>query len=246
MTEGMGQAAQFAALAEGQGMARGERFEAVEVVQFGEAPEPAPESAGRPPVEQYGAVAVGQDRHQRALLRQRLARLGLRIIGFAAEQVRAAAGDQRAKQATGLAARAEGGAEVHHRLGVVVDPCVRGEAFGGFPQRPGHLRFAGIAVLRQVARQYALDVAVEDRCAQAHRQAGDGSSGGAADAGQFGELLDVAGELPRMPLDHDLRGLVQVARTAVVAEPGPQVQDFVLGRRGQCLDVGNAAMKRSK
>ena len=43
---------------------------------------------------------------------------------------------------------------------------------------------------------------------------------------------------PRMPLDHDLRGLVQVARTAVVAEPGPQVQDFVLGRRGQCLDVG--------
>ena len=41
-----------------------------------------------------------------------------------------------------------------------------------------------------------------------------------------------------MPLDHDLRGLVQVARTAVVAEPGPQVQDFVLGRRGQCLDVG--------
>ncbi len=35
MTEGMGQAAQFAALAEGQGMARGERFEAVEVVQFG-------------------------------------------------------------------------------------------------------------------------------------------------------------------------------------------------------------------
>lgn len=208
MIEGVDQATQFVVLAEGQGMACNKRFEAVKVVQFREAPGPASESARRLPVEQYGATAVGQDRHQRTSLRQRLTRLGLRIIGSAVEQVRTAAGDRRVKQVTGLAAHTEGNTKVYYRLSVVIGPCMWGEASGDFPQRPGHLRLVGIAVLRQIARQYTLSVTVENRDTQTHRQIGDGSSGEAADARQFGGLLDVMGRLPDMPLDHDLHGLI--------------------------------------
>ena len=138
-----------------------------------------------------------------------------------------------------------GGAEVHHRLGVVVDPCVRGEALGGFPQRPGHLRFAGIAVLRQVARQYALDVAVEDRCAQAHRQAGDGSSGGAADAGQFGELLDVAGNSPACRSTTICAVLCRL-RARLQPSPVHRCRTSSSAAAASASTSGNAAMKRSK
>ncbi|MCY1445334.1 hypothetical protein D9M71_618440 [compost metagenome] len=56
-----------------------------------------------------------------------------------------------------------------------------GEALGHFPELLRHLGFARVAVLGDVAGQDALDVAVEDRRAQAHGQAGDGAGGGAAD-----------------------------------------------------------------
>src|SRR5690606_39867221 len=62
-----------------------------------------------------------------ALLRQHLAWLGNGIADFQAEQMRLAAAAHRAQQTGGFAAGAEGGAEVHHRLGVVADALVRGQ-----------------------------------------------------------------------------------------------------------------------
>src|SRR5690606_39992884 len=60
------------------------------------------------------------------------------------------------------------------------------------------------------------------------------------DAGQLGELVDVTRECAAVPFDDDLRGLVQVARTAVVAQAGPQVQHFVFFGGGQGLDRGQS------
>src|SRR5690606_16208443 len=61
---------------------------------------------------------------------------------------------------------------------------------------------------------------------------------GATAARQFRELLDVAWEFAAMLRDDDFRRLVQVARAGVVAQAGPQVQDFIFRRVGQGLDGG--------
>src|SRR5690606_9945925 len=152
-----------------------------------------------------------------------------------------AAAFQWAQQAAGLAAGAERGAEVHHRLGVVVDPLLRREALGDFPQLPGDFRLARIAVLGDVACQHALDVAVEDGRAQSHGQAGDGASGGAADVGQLCEFLYVLRKGATILFDDNFRGLVQIARTAVVAEARPQMQHFVFLGGGKGFDAGQGA-----
>ncbi|MNN51827.1 hypothetical protein D3C81_1664880 [compost metagenome] len=133
MAEGVGQAVQRLAAGQAQAVLVGQVVDLFEVVQLRQAPQPAPEAAGRPPVKQDGAFVVGQQRHQRALLWQLLARLGHRVADLLAEQVRLATDLERAQQATGLAAGAQGGAQVHHRLGVVIYPAVRGIALGVGP-----------------------------------------------------------------------------------------------------------------
>src|SRR5690606_6281158 len=238
MAEGVRQAAQFARLAQLQLITISDLFEGGQVVELRQTPESAPEAGGRALVEQDGVLAVGQQRHQGAFLWQRLARFGYRKIGFPAQQVGATTLFQRAQQAAGLAAGAERGTQVHHRLGVVVDALLRRETFGDLPELPGHFRLARVAALGNIAGQHALDVAVEDGRAQAHAQAGNGAGGGATDAGQLGELFHVTREFAAVPFDDDLRGLVQVARTAVVTQAGPQVQHFVFFGGGQGLDRG--------
>src|SRR5450830_105316 len=110
------------------------------------------------------------------------------------------------------------------------------EALCGGPELFGYLGFAWVALLRGKACKYAFDVAIEDRRAQAHAQAGDRAGGGQADARQFGEFLHVAGKLASV-LGHDnLRGLLQVARAGVVTQAGPQVQHLVFRCGGQGFD----------
>ncbi len=143
---------------------------------------------------------------------------------------------QRAQQATGSAAGAQGCAHVHHRLGIGVDPVMRCESLGGGPQLLGYLGLAWIAFLRGKSCQYALDVTVEDRCAQAHAQAGDRAGGGQADTGQLGEFFHIPRKLAAVLGDHNLRGLLQVACAGVVTQARPQVQHFVFRCGGQGLD----------
>ena len=91
---------------------------------------------------------------------------------------------------------------------------------------------------QEVAREDALDVAVEDRRARAEREAGDRRRRRASDAGQARDVGERFRKLPGVPLDHELRGAVQVTGTRVVAEPAPQTQDVVLARGGEAGDVG--------
>ncbi len=211
-------------------------FQVVEVIQFRQAPQTAPEARGRAAIKQNRTVGIGQHRHQRALLRDGFARLGDRVARLQAEHMGFAAFFQWAQQAAGLAAGAERGAHVHHRLGVGVDAIVWREALSGRPELLGDLGLAWVALLRGKARQHALDVAVEDRRTQAHAQAGDGAGSGQADAGQFGELLDIPWELTRVLGDDNPRGLLQVACAGVVTQAGPQVQHFVFRRGSQRFD----------
>lgn len=114
MTEGMVEAARFAALARARGLARGERFEYVEVVQFGSEPPQRVrwKAADRLIWRRRGWPGSAW----RALLRQRLARLGCgyRLRGRA---VRAAAETSWAAQLPGLRA-CRGWRRGYHRLGV--------------------------------------------------------------------------------------------------------------------------------
>ena len=93
---------------------------------------------------------------------------------------------------------------------------------------------------QEVAREDALDVAVEDRRARAEREAGDRRRRRSPDAGQARDVGERFRKLAGMSLDDELRGAVEVAGTRVIAEPAPQAQDLVLARRGEAGDVGKA------
>ena len=98
----------------------------------------------------------------------------------------------------------------------------------------------GRAIDRKVARQHALDVAIEYGLAAASRQRLDGGSGGAADARQLGEQLARIGQLAAVLADDALRGAMQVARARVIPEPRPQVQHRVERGGGQRCDIREA------
>ncbi|MNI40679.1 hypothetical protein D3C73_949120 [compost metagenome] len=211
-------------------------LQVIEVIEFRQAPKTAPQARRRATVKQNRPFTVGEHRHQRTFLRNGFARLGDRVTGFQAKHVGFATPFQRAKQATRFAAGTERRAQVHHRLGVGVDPIMRREALSIRPELFGDLRLAGITLLRGKARQHAFDVAVEDRRAQAHADAGDRAGGGQADAGQVSEFFHVPGKLAAVLLDDDLRGLLQIARTGVVTQPRPQMKYFVFRRSSQGFD----------
>ncbi len=114
--------------------------------------------------------------------------------------------------------------------------------FGQRPQLLLDRALAGMAVDAVQARQHALDVAVQDRDAQAVRLGQDGAGGRAADAGQGGQRVEVARQLAAVAFHAQPRGAVQEARAAVVAQARPQRQHGVLvgarqvGQGGQGVD----------
>ena len=91
-----------------------------------------------------------------------------------------------------------------------------------------------------MAGEQAFDVAVEDGFFLAEGEDGDGGGGAAPHALERLQPGTVARELPAV-LIHDLpRGVVQVARAAVVAEAGPQREYVVIGSGGEAFDIGKA------
>lgn len=144
---------------------------------------------------------------------------------------------QRAIIATRLAACTQGGAKIHHHLGVVTQSRVWRQLLRVLPELLFNSAFAGVAINRVKTRQYTFHVAIENRCAQVHAEAGNGAGGGAADAGQAGERIDVGGKFAGKFLHHLLRGLVQVARARVIAEAGPVMQHVIHRRTRQRLHV---------
>ena len=87
-----------------------------------------------------------------------------------------------------------------------------------------------------VARQHALDVAVQYRAAFVLGQRADRGGGGTADAGQFEYLFELARKFAVMFFDDDLRGAMQVAAARVIAEAAPVREHLLFGRGGECGD----------
>ncbi|CUJ29983.1 Uncharacterised protein [Achromobacter xylosoxidans] len=184
-----------------------------------------------------------QHQHRGLAFRNRLARLGRGQFGLAAFALGDTGIGDRAALAGRLAARTEGGAQVHQALrvgGHVQAGRGLDLGVGQGPQALLDLAPGGVAGDAEVTGEDALDVAVQDGRALAIGEGGDGGGGRAADAGQGGDGFGAGGEVA-IPVARDLLGAaVQVAGAGVVAQAGPVGHHVFLGGGGQRGHVGKA------
>ena len=130
----------------------------------------------------------------------------------------------RAIAALGLAARADGGAQIHQplRVGRHIGGVVRQQLFGQRPQTAFERGGFRVAVLGENAAQHAFHIAVQYGFARVKGKGG--YSGGRAAPHAF-EPLPFFARLREFSAEfvHDLlRGGMQVAGAAVIAQPRPQ------------------------
>ncbi len=108
----------------------------------------------------------------------------------------------------------------------------RGEQrFCQLPQFLAHFRVFRIAFDGEEAAQHADHIAIEHGRIHVKGEAGDGARRVTSDAGQGHQSLDGARPLAVPFVDDDLRRLVQIARSSVIAESFPQLQ-HIAQRRG--------------
>ena len=122
---------------------------------------------------------IFNQQHMCAFYWQGFARFFARVVALALHGFGFAVVGHRAVLAVWLAAAAEGGAEVHDRLGVVGGALARGVLFCQRPQLLFDLALAGPAIDGGVAAEYALYISVEDGGAATAGDAGNGGGGGA-------------------------------------------------------------------
>jgi hypothetical protein len=209
-------------------------------VGFGEAPESAPDTGLRSGLQQVVAVGIADQQHPGVFLGLVGFGFAVRVLGWFAAVVTLAVGLQRADAAGRFAAGAEGSSHVHHGLGVFALAVLRSQAFGNFPQVFLDGRQSGPALYGEEAGQHPFDVAVEDGGADVHADGGDGSGGGAAYTGQFGQLFDTTGKFATVLFCDYFGAGMQVASAGVVAEAGPEVQYFVLVGIGEGRNIREA------
>ncbi|CCF97337.1 hypothetical protein RSK60_2030013 [Ralstonia solanacearum K60] len=209
----------------------------IHVAHQGQRPQPAPDTALRPALQQHRAI---MQRHQqgRGTFGDGLARTRHGQFQHAPGPARFAQRFERtgapARQACRLAARTDGGTEVHQTLRVRLDAVRRRQhGLGNAPHRLLDALVAGKAVDAEDTRKHALDVAVEDGRAHPVRECRNGRGGGASDARQRRQCFGIAGKHTAMLGHHDLRAAVQIARAGVVAQARPGGHHVVRGRRGQ-------------
>src|SRR5208282_3990215 len=129
-------------------------------------------------------------------------------------------GTRRAARSLGRANRL---AELHQRL-VPVAGGALGEELLRHSRKPAPaVRRAKIAANGAKPREHAGDVAVEDGEGNIVADAQDGCGCVAADAGKREGCVERTREFAAVARDDFLRGAVQVARAAVVAEAGPEL-----------------------
>ena len=110
---------------------------------------------------------------------------------------------------------------------------------------PPAARLAQIAANGAKAREDARDVAVEHGERHVVRDAQHRGRRVAADAGKGQRGFERARKFAVVMRDDFLRGAVQVARAAVVAEAGPQLQNLLLAARAASdATSGNCLRKR--
>ena len=141
-------------------------------------------------------------------------------VGAAPARYRAIAAARRLRRANDFA-------EFHQRLVPIAGRFAREQASArcraSCCQRA---RFAQIAANRAEAREDARDVAVEHGERHVIGNAQHRGGGVSADAGQRERLFERSREIFRVARDDFCAARVQIPRAAVVAEAGPQFQDF--------------------
>ena len=138
--------------------------------------------------------------------------------------------------ALGRGGRAQGSTKVHHRL-VEVGSAVAGQQL---LRQCGKLLLGCRGVDRRlnpvVARQHAIGIAVDGGMGQPEGKCGNGGRRVVAHTLQTANLLIIIGKTARR---HNLLGgSVQVARTAIVAQPLPQTQHLVFAGGSKTFDSG--------
>ena len=133
---------------------------------------------------------------------------------------------ERARGAQRPRAHAQRRAEIHDGLRVLRDALAR-RAF--VRERPQLLStaLARKSFDAEIARQHALDVAIENRMSLPHATARGSRRRSSGRCRAAPHCFERARKLAAVLGDDQLRGAVQIARTRVVAEPGPQVQHFI-------------------
>ena len=144
------------------------------------------------------------------------------------------------KQALRGAWGANRGAQFHHGLIPITGSGGIEGAVGRLLQGLPAAALAQIPADRAQARQDAPDVSIQDSVWSVKRDAQDGGGGVSTDAGKSEDIFRGLRKDSAMLGDDLLRGSLQVARAAVVAEARPQAKDLVLGRGGESLNIREA------
>ena len=97
----------------------------------------------------------------------------------------------------------------------------------------------GVAIIKQ-SRKHARHIAIDDGLRLVEREAGDGSGGVGADAGQGFDFLGIVGENAAEFVRDDEREFLQIFCAAIVAEPLPCLQHLRLAGGGERLEIGEA------
>ena len=118
------------------------------------------------------------------------------------------------------------------------------ESFGQVPEEVIRGFLTGIIAHAEKPREDTHDIAIEERRGLVEGDATNGAGGVAADAWQGQDLVKCVRELAVTFRDQPLRGLLEIASAAVVAETGPQREHFFRWGGGQrCEDGGKSKTK---
>src|SRR5690554_2814157 len=212
-------------------------------VQFRQAPQAAPDAAGRAAFQQDAALGVFQDQHPGGFFGFRFFGFGARVKRRSSDLVGGTVGVYRAPVTGRFGPGADQRAQVHDGLGIVGYPLVGGMGFGAFPESVENRCLARPAWYRVVSGQYPLYVTVQNGCALTKRLGDNGGGCGAANAGEALEGLLVLGKLPVMVRNQLPGGLVQIAGAGIIPQAGPVAEYLVYRRFCQGVDVRKADHK---
>ncbi len=185
--------------------------------KLGQAPQAAPDAAVRAFFQQHFA-GVQQHQHTGAAFRHRFPGSRGGQFALASLHIGDAVVAERTAFALRTAAFADGGAEIHQTLRVGLNVSTRQQTLGKRPELVFHRLFTWPAVYAEDSRQHPLDIAVEDGAPFAEGKSGNRGGGGAADAGQRENRVDVARKVSAMLIDDLPCRRMQVTRPAVIAK----------------------------
>ena len=151
----------------------------------------------------------------------------------------------RTQRAGRLLRRADGGAEIHHRLGEIAGALRRGE-FARKPAKFPALR-AGSGVSTAKSRAITRSILPSTGLAGASKAiAAIGGGGVGTDARQRAQLRLRRRKLAAMTLDHGAGAGMQIAGAGVIAEPGPGFQHLLDRGRRQRAHVAPARQETAR